>query len=215
MRKKEPSKKARPEKERFAKFERKTRETDIAVKVRIDGSGESKISTGIGFLDHMLELFAKHGLFDIEIRAKGDLAVDSHHTNEDIAICLGQAFSKALGDKKGIRRFGFFYVPMGEALARVVIDLSSRPSFVWKQAPFNKVSSETYKASAYTIEDAKHFLESFARNIGAELWIDYVAGSDLHHAVEAIFKALAKALDIATQIDPRVKGIPSTKGKLG
>ncbi|MDD5084768.1 MAG: imidazoleglycerol-phosphate dehydratase [Candidatus Omnitrophica bacterium] len=216
MKKRRPNKETKLSKKRFAKFERKTRETDITVKVEIDGSGESKISTGIGFLDHMLELFAKHGLFDIEIRAKGDLAVDSHHTNEDTAICLGQAFSKALGDKKGIRRFGFFYVPMGDALARVVLDLSSRTSFKWNQARLTQAERDiSPPESGYAIEDARHFLESFASEIKAELWVDFVAARDVHHTLEAIFKALSKALGQATQIDPRVKGIPSTKGKLG
>jgi len=158
----------------------------------------------------MLELFATHGLFDIDIRAKGDLDVDIHHTNEDVAICLGQAFAKALGNRKGIRRFGSFYVPMGSALTRVVIDLSSRPHFSWSGLAKDSASQE----SAYGADEVKHFFESFAQNLGANLRVDLISGDDLHHSIESMFKAFAKALDQATQIDPRIKGVPSTKGML-
>lgn len=194
---------------RSARLERRTKETFIRVSFNIDGGGRAKIKTGIGFLDHMLTLLAKHGLFDLEVAAKGDLHVDRHHTNEDVAICLGQAFSKALGQKEGIRRYGFFYVPMGEALARVSLDISGRPSLFLKNDAKMNQRGENYK-----IEDAEHFLESFALQSGINMHVDVLAGKHHHHVIEAIFKAFARALDQATQIDPREKGIPSTKGML-
>ena len=197
---------------RRAKIRRKTKETDIVVVLNIDGQGKSKITTGIGFLDHMLELFAKHGLFDLEIRAKGDLQVDMHHTNEDIAICLGQAFNQALGNKQGIRRFGDKTVPMDEALVHVVLDISGRP---FLNSNWAKKVSQTKDVEGYNLEYARQFFQTFVNNFPVTLNIAVLeAGSDMHHLLEAIFKATAKTLDDATQIDPRIKGIPSTKGRI-
>jgi len=200
---------------RKVKIKRKTSETDIQISLNIDGKGKSKIDTGIKFLDHMFELFAKHGLFDLEIKAKGDLEVDLHHTNEDIGICLGQAFSKALGNKKGIRRFGERTIPMDDALAnvRVVVDVSGRPFFN------NIKSDKPYKdkdvRGGYNLEYARHLFQSLVNNFPITLHISILEpGKDMHHLLEAIFKAAGRALDEATQLDPRVKGIPSTKGKI-
>lgn len=197
---------------RKAPIKRKTKETDIKLKLNIDGKGVSKIATGIAFLDHMLELFSKHGLFDLELSAKGDLQVDMHHTNEDIAICLGQAFAKALGDKKGIRRFGDKTVPMDEALVRVVIDISGRPFLnpVWAEKPF-----QVGEVEGYNLEYVRQFFQSFVNNFPITVNISILAsGPDTHHLLEALFKAMARSLDEATGLDPRVKGVPSTKGRL-
>jgi len=202
-------------KKRKAKVIRKTSETNVVVELTIDGKGDSNIKTGIPFLDHMLTLFAKHGLFDLKIKAKGDLEIDMHHTNEDIGICLGQAFKEALGEKKGIRRFGEVTIPMDEALVnvRVVVDISGRPFF-------NNIKSERpYEESdvqgGYNLEYARQFFQALINNFPITMHISILqASSDTHHLLEAIFKAAAKALDDATQIDPRVKGIPSTKGRL-
>lgn len=194
---------------RSAEIERKTRETEIRVSLNIDGKGKSDISTGVAFLDHMLELFAFHGLFDLDIQAKGDLKVDIHHTNEDIGICLGQALKKALGDCAGIRRFGSAEVPMDRARAKVAIDISNRYAF----SPF-KTSVEVKSKENYSLDDANDLLDSFAKNAGINLHADIISGDDLHHVLEAVFKALGIALDQATQIDPRRKEVPSTKGIL-
>ena len=196
---------------RKAVIKRKTNETDILVNLSLDGKGKSKIKTGIGFLDHMLTLFAKHGLFDLEIKATGDLEVDRHHTNEDVGICLGQAFAKALGDKKGISRYGFCFVPMDESLAkaRIVLDISARPSLY-----FTKPASIKGEYDGYTIQDTKEFLKAFAGNSGINMHVDILRGEDTHHIIEAIFKALARAMKEAVKVDKRVKGVPSTKGKL-
>ena len=206
---------------RIAAIKRKTKETDIEIKFSIDGGGQAKIKTGIRFLDHMLEILSKHGLFDLEIRCKGDLDIDTHHTNEDVAIALGQVFRQALGDKKGIVRFADFRAPLDEALAgtRVSLDISGRGSFhmhtnaktKWVDHPALRAKNNTMN---YTIADAKHFLESFAQNAGITLHVDFVAGEQPHHLIEATFKSLAKALLAATSIDPRQKSIPSTKGRL-
>lgn len=200
-------------KKRSAKFERKTKEVQIQGMLTLDGSGKFSVSTGLPFLNHMLELFAKHGLFDLTLKAKGDLEVDLHHTNEDIGLILGEAFRKALGDKKGIRRFGFeAYVPMDETLARVVVDLSGRPYFEWSWKAGKKSQSH---AASYGVVDAKHFLQSFATEGRLTLHVDLLkAGGDTHHVLEAVFKALGRALRQAVEQDPRVKGVPSTKGKL-
>lgn len=195
---------------RQAQIVRRTKETDIEVKLNIDGSGKYSIETGIPFLDHMLGLFAKHGLFDLTLKAKGDLEVDIHHTNEDVGICLGEVFKKALGDKKGIKRFGTAFVPMDEALARVTIDLSGRPSL--HAINFPLLSKEMQEG--YSMQDAKHFFESFIVHSGINMNIDILSGNSIHHVLEALFKALGRALDEATQIDPRIKGIPSTKGRI-
>ncbi|HOW58836.1 MAG TPA: imidazoleglycerol-phosphate dehydratase HisB [Candidatus Omnitrophota bacterium] len=197
-------------KTRMAVVKRKTLETAIQIKLVIEGHGKSDIHTKIPFLDHMLTLFAKHGLFDLSIKAHGDLEVDIHHTNEDLGITLGQAFAKALRDKKGIRRYGCFAVPMDEALIRVTLDISGRPSLFLRKEQGVRVG----RHPQYTFEDAVDFLRSFCQHAGVNMHIGILAGEDTHHILEGIFKSLARSLDIATSIDPRVKGVPSTKGKL-
>jgi len=197
-------------KKRVANIERNTTETKISVKLNIDGSEKAKINTGIGFLDHMLELFAFHGLFDLELKAKGDLKVDIHHTNEDIGIVLGMAFKKALGDCTGIKRFGSAEVPMDKARAKVVVDISNRYVFE-KRFPAG-VYAITGKEDGYTLEDGMDFLDSFAKKLNINFHIEISSGTDLHHVLEAVFKAFGIALDKATQIDPRRREIPSTKG---
>lgn len=197
-------------KNRSADIKRKTSETDIQLKLVIDGSGKAAIKTDMPFLDHMLTLLAKHGLFDIQVKAVGDLHVDIHHTNEDVGIALGQAFTKALGTKAGIRRFGFFSAPMDEVLVRATLDFSGRPSlFVTK----NKGVSFS-RLENYSFHDATEFLRAFCQHAGINMHVEVLSGHDAHHIIEGTFKAIAKALDMATQIDPRVKGIPSTKGSL-
>lgn len=197
---------------RVAEVTRKTKETDITIKLNIDGSGEAKISTGIGILDHMLELFAFHGLFDLEIIAKGDLRIDMHHTNEDIGIVLGQAFDKALGDKKGIKRSASASWPMEDVTANVTVDISGRGFFKEIERDTG-VYEEVKNGEGYSFAYANHFFESFAKKMGMNLNIRLVGKNpDLHTNLEPVFKALGKALDEATQIDPRRKGIPSTKG---
>ncbi len=206
---------------RIANLKRKTKETDIEVTVKIDGSGKADVRTGIRFLDHMLESLARHGLFDIKLNAKGDLDVDTHHTNEDAGIVLGEAFKEALGDKKGIRRFADFRAPLDEALSgvRVSLDLSGRGSFHmhtnaktrWIAHPALCAKPNTM---GYTLADAKHFWESFATHAGLTLHVDFVSGEQVHHVIEATFKALAKALAWAVSLEPRSRQVPSTKGKL-
>ena len=199
-------------KKRVALLSRKTKETDITIKLDLDGKGKAKIDTGIGFLDHMLDLFTCHGLFDLNVKAKGDLSVDIHHTNEDIGIVLGQVFKKALSSKKGICRFGQSFVPMDEALsrARVVLDISGRPSLYFK----TKVKG--LKApKAYDLNDCEEFLKAFTLGSGINMHVDIIRGKDTHHVLESIFKALSRALLEATRIDlRRGKKVPSTKGKL-
>jgi imidazoleglycerol-phosphate dehydratase len=201
-------------KKRIVSVKRKTKETDITVRLNIDGSGKSKINTGIGILDHMLELFAFHGLFDLELRALGDLRIDIHHTNEDIGIVLGEVFKKALGDKKGIRRFGSASVPMEDVIANVTVDISGRGYLKLKvESNPRTTRSILIAVDGYTLKDAAHFFESFAKHIGINL--NMAVGPfnpDLHTILEPVFKALGIALDLATQIDPRRKGVPSTKG---
>ncbi len=197
-------------KTRSAIIKRKTTETDIAGKLIIDGTGKTDISTGIGFLDHMLTLFAFHGLFDLTIKAKGDLKVDAHHTNEDVAICLGKAFKEALGDFKSIKRYGSKEVPMDLAAAKVTIDIGGRYAFLWKMPPYGN----TFPSEGYTIDDGKDFLDTFAKNANINLHVDIYSGQDTHHVLEATFKALGISLDEATQIDARRKGVPSTKGTI-
>ncbi len=196
---------------RSASFKRKTSETDIQVKVKIDGSGKSKVKTDVAFLDHMLEGFAKHGLFDIEVKAVGDIHIDIHHTNEDTAICLGKAFSECLGTKKGIKRYGFFILPMDEALVQVALDISDRPSFHYTVDRKVKI---TERKNSYLLNDAREFFKTFVQHAGINMNVIIQFGTDPHHVIEALFKCVSKALDMATQIDPRSKGIPSTKGKL-
>jgi len=201
--------------QRQAEKERKTKETEIKVTLNIDGEGKSDIKTGIGLLDHMLELFAFWGHFDLSIAAKGDLNIDIHHTNEDIGIVLGNAFKDALGNKEGINRIGFASVPMEEVGASVMVDISGRGFLQSNIAGFTKkgIVSGMRPKEEYDIKDSIHFFESFAKHLGANLNIKIDQfGSDLHTTLEPVFKAFGIALDQATQIDPRRKGIPSTKG---
>lgn len=200
------------EKGRKGKSKRKTQETDISVNINIDGKGTSDVKTGIGFLNHMLTLLAKHGLFDLKIKAEGDLDVDIHHTNEDVGICLGEAVNDALGNKKGIRRFGRREVPMGDDLVKVVVDISGRPKLRIEHPP--RPYSLRAENVTYSLKDAEQFLEAFVTHSKITLHVILLNPTELHHTLEALFKALAGALDEATQIDKRVKGIPTTKGKL-
>jgi imidazoleglycerol-phosphate dehydratase len=193
---------------RTAKIERKTNETDICIELNLDGHGQHAISTGMGFLDHMLAHIAVHGLFDLTVKAQGDLNVDEHHTVEDVALVLGQAFAEVLGDKKGIIRTAHAYVPMDETLALVAVDLSGRPYCVFK-ADWGTPSVGGIATSLF-----EHFFESFAVTARCNLHAQVLYGRDDHHKAEALFKALARALDTATRIDPRRADIPSTKGRL-
>ena len=195
---------------RSATVSRKTQETQIQITLGIDGTGNSKIKTGLPFLDHMLKSLTKHGLFDLIVSASGDLDVDIHHTNEDVGIVLGQVFAKALGKKEGIRRFGFFSVPMDEALVRSSLDFSGRPAFLLIKSKGVKFS----RLETYSFHDACEFLRAFTQHAGINLTVEVVSGEDSHHIIEAMFKSTAKALDMATGQDPRVKGVPSTKGAL-
>lgn len=194
--------------ERKGEFSRTTKETSIAVAVTIDGTGQYTVETGVPFFDHMLSLFAKHGLFDIDCTAQGDIEIDYHHLVEDTAIVLGTAMKKALGDLKGIKRYGFSAVPMIEAYAEVAVDVSQRPHYVFRCA----VESE--KVGQFDTELVEEFVRAFSQASGVCIHVNVHYGSNTHHTVEAVFKALGRALDTATQIDERVKGIPSTKGVL-
>lgn len=194
---------------REATIERNTSETRIRMKLAVDGSGHSTCATGIGFFDHMLTLFAKHGLFDLEVEVRGDLEVDFHHTVEDTGIALGQALAKALGDKAGIRRYGCAYVPMDEALVRSVVDLSGRPFLAYEAPPTVEAIGGNF-----SFQLVEEFLRALATHAGMNLHVSILAGRDSHHMAEGIFKSLARALDEATGQDARVQGIPSTKGVL-
>ena len=195
---------------RTATVERKTRETEIAVSLDLDGSGECDVDTGIGFLDHMLETFGRHSLIDLKVRAQGDLHVDFHHTTEDSAIVIGQAVKKALGDLAGITRFGASATPMDEALTRVVVDVSNRPYLVWR------VEIPKPKLGDMDTELFKEWFQAFAQNAGICLHIENLYGQNSHHIVETCFKGLARALRMAITPDDRLEGaIPSTKGVLG
>jgi imidazoleglycerol-phosphate dehydratase len=188
---------------------RNTNETQIRVVVNLDGTGAAKLSTGIGFFDHMLDQIARHGLIDIEIDAKGDLHIDGHHTVEDVGITLGQAVAKAVGDKKGLRRYGHAYVPLDEALSRVVIDFSGRPGL------HMRVNFKSGMIGAFDTQLAYEFFQGFSNHAGVTLHIDNLEGDNAHHQCETIFKAFARALRMALEIDPRAAGvIPSTKGSL-
>lgn len=188
---------------------RKTAETDIALTLAVDGSGLSKIDTGVPFFDHMLTLFAKHGLFDLEVKCVGDVAVDYHHTVEDVGLVLGDAFKNALGDKLGIKRYGFFLLPMDESLARVVVDIGGRPHLAYQ------VEATTHFVRDFNIILVKEFCRAFSNALGANLHVTLIYGEEPHHVAEAIFKGLARALDVATQIEPRAADqLPSTKGKI-
>ncbi len=217
---------------RSALIKRNTKETRITLKLRIDGAGKSKIRTGVPFFDHMLTLFAKHAVVDLDLRCRGDLEVDAHHTVEDCGIALGQAFFTALGDKKGIRRYGTGFdprnplmgeahVPMDECLARCVIDFSGRPYMVWRgmdNYDFKAVTERQKKqdmSSAFRFGLAREFFQGFANEARCNLHLELLYGVEPHHVVEALFKAFAKAVDFACQHDPRIAGLlPSTKGKL-
>src|SRR5213082_2157158 len=195
---------------RKASIRRSTKETDVEVVVDLDGAGAASMSTGIGFLDHMLELLARHSRIDITVKAKGDLHIDHHHTTEDVGIALGQAVKQALGDMKGITRYSSMHVPMDEALTRVAIDVSGRPFLVFK-AKFGRD-----KVGAFDTELVQEWFQAFAMNAGITLHVEALYGSNDHHIAEACFKGLARALRAAIAIDPRAAGeIPSTKGTLG
>ncbi len=195
---------------RAAQVERRTRETRIVARVAIDGTGRSAIATGIGFLDHMLDQLARHGLFDIELEAEGDLHIDFHHTTEDVGIVLGQAFARAMGDRRGIVRYGEAHVPMDEALTRVALDISARPYLVW-QVRFTRD-----KVGAMDTELFREWFHAFAQNAGITLHVANLYGENDHHIAESCFKALARALRAALTVDPRrPDAIPSTKGTLG
>lgn len=193
---------------RRATLARKTAETDIRITLALDGQGRHNVSTGIPFLDHMLSQVARHGLFDLTLKAAGDLEVDDHHTAEDVGISLGEAFVKALGDKRGIRRYGEATVPMDEALARVAIDLSGRPYLVFQAGRLKG------RIGTFAAELVKEFFKGFATHLKANVHVALLYGENKHHMAEAIFKALARALDAATSLDERVRGVPSTKGSL-
>ncbi|MBU9712767.1 imidazoleglycerol-phosphate dehydratase HisB [Evansella tamaricis] len=193
---------------REATIHRKTNETEIIAMLNLDGEGKAQLDTDVPFMTHMLDLFTKHGLFNTKIVAKGDTEIDDHHTTEDIGIVLGEALKAALGDKKGIRRYGNAFVPMDEALAQVVVDLSNRPHLEFKgELPSQKVGT-------FDTELVHEFLWKFALEARMNLHVIVHYGQNTHHIIEAIFKALGRALDEATQIDPRVTGVPSTKGSL-
>ena len=194
---------------RKSSIERKTTETNIKLKFAIDGQGKGKINTGIPFLDHMLTLFAKHGLFDLTIDAVGDLEIDYHHTVEDIGIVLGKAIAQAVGDKMGIRRYGSALIPMDETLASVALDISGRPYIV-----YNVSLPKRGKIKEFEVDLIEDFFQALVTNSGITLHINLRYGRNIHHIFEAVFKAFARALDEATTIDSRVSGVPSTKGKL-
>ena len=187
---------------------RRTGETDISIRFALDGEGKAKVHTGIGFFDHMLHLFTAHGLFDLDLQCNGDIHVDGHHSVEDIGIALGEALKDALGDKKGIARYGSFYLPMDESLAFVAVDISGRPFLVYDGGEMAPMIGD------YDTELTEEFLRAFAFHGGLTLHVKILYGKNSHHKVEAIFKALGHALRIAAEKDPRVQGVPSTKGML-
>jgi imidazoleglycerol-phosphate dehydratase len=195
--------------DRIAHVQRNTSETQIGVRVNLDGTGAASLSTGIGFFDHMLDQIARHGLIDLDIQAKGDLHIDGHHTVEDVGITLGQAFAQAVGDKKGIRRYGHAYVPLDEALSRVVIDFSGRPG-LHMRVPF-----KSGMVGGFDTQLAFEFFQGFVNHAGVTLHIDNLHGENAHHQAETVFKAFARALRMALERDPRMGDvIPSTKGSL-
>lgn len=195
---------------RSAEAKRKTKETDVQVRVSLDGSGRAQVRTGIGFFDHMLDALARHALYDLEVQATGDLHVDQHHTVEDVGIVLGQALSRALGERRGIRRYGEATVPLDDALARVVVDVSGRPYLAYHAEP----PSPGQKLGDYDVALTPEFFRAVATHGGLTLHVDLLRGQNAHHAVEAVFKAAARALGEATSLDPRVDDVPSTKGAL-
>ena len=194
---------------RSASISRKTAETDVSVSVALDGTGRSSIATGIGFLDHMLDLLARHALFDIEVKVDGDLHVDQHHSAEDCGIALGQAFAKALGDKRGVARYADIHLPMDEALSRVCVDISGRPFLVFR------TQFRVEKIGAFDTELVREWFQAFAMNAGITLHVETFYGENAHHIAESCFKGLARALRAAVAVDPREGGrVPSTKGTL-
>ena len=193
---------------REAHVTRNTLETKISVKLNLDGSGKSRLATGVAFLDHMLDQVARHGVFDLDVSASGDLHIDAHHTVEDIGITLGQAFAKAVGDKKGVRRYGHAYVPLDEALSRVVVDLSGRPGLEM-QVEFVRA-----RIGEFDVDLVREFLQGFVNHAIVTLHVDNLNGGNAHHQAETAFKAFGRALRMAVEFDPRVEGVPSTKGRL-
>ena len=193
---------------RAAFVQRNTLETQISVRLDLDGSGKSKLATGIGFLDHMLDQIARHGLVDLDIEAKGDLHIDAHHTVEDVGITLGQALATAIGDKKGVRRYGHAYVPLDEALSRVVVDISGRPGLVFDVAFVRGAVGE------FDVDLVREFFQGLVNHAGITVHVDALRGDNAHHQAETVFKAFGRALRMAVEADPRASGIPSTKGSL-
>jgi imidazoleglycerol-phosphate dehydratase len=193
---------------RKAEVSRNTKETKIGVKLNLDGKGVAQIATGVPFLDHMLEQVARHGAFDLDISAKGDLHIDAHHTVEDIGITLGQAFAKAAGDKKGVRRYGHAYVPLDEALSRAVVDLSGRPGLEYH------IEFTRARIGEFDVDLVHEFFQGFVNHAQVTLHVDNLKGTNAHHQAETAFKAFGRALRMAVEADPRVKDVPSTKGKL-
>jgi imidazoleglycerol-phosphate dehydratase len=194
---------------RRATIERRTAETDVTVTVDLDGTGKARAETGVGFLDHMLDLLARHALIDLEVAAKGDTHVDFHHTTEDVGIVLGQALRKALGDLKGIRRYGDVHLPMDETLTRVALDISGRPFLVWR------TTFPAAKVGDFDTELVREFFQGFATHAGIALHVETLYGANAHHIAESCFKGLARALRTAVEIDPRTRDeVPSTKGRL-
>jgi len=194
--------------ERRASIQRNTQETRISVTIDLDGRGESRLQTGVPFLDHMLDQVARHGVVDLDVVAEGDLHIDAHHTVEDVGITLGLAFHEALGDKRGIRRYGHAYVPLDEALARVVVDFSGRPGLVYQ------VSFPRARIGGFDVDLFKEFFQGFVNHARATLHIDALRGDNAHHIAETVFKAWGRALRMAAELDPRAHGVPSTKGSL-
>jgi imidazoleglycerol-phosphate dehydratase len=193
---------------RSAEVQRNTLETQIRVKVDLDGSGISKLATGVGFFDHMLDQIARHGMIDLEVTAAGDLHIDAHHTVEDVGITLGQALVQAIGDKKGVRRYGHAYVPLDEALSRVVVDLSGRPGLVF-EVPFVRGT-----VGEFDVDLVREFFQGLVNHAAMTVHIDALRGDNAHHQAETVFKAFGRALRMAVEADPRASGIPSTKGSL-
>jgi imidazoleglycerol-phosphate dehydratase len=193
---------------RIARVERRTKETTIAVTVNLDGTGKAELATGVPFLDHMLDQVARHGMLDLTVRAEGDLHIDAHHTVEDVGIALGQAVKQALGDKAGVVRFGHAYVPLDEALSRVVLDLSGRPGLEYH------VSFTRAMIGGFDVDLTHEFFQGFVNHALATLHVDNLRGQNAHHQAETVFKAFARALRMAVALDPRASGVPSTKGTL-